>query len=321
MTRGTVTSVPAVAAILTLAGCGYVGEPLPPALNIPVAIAGLTAAQRAGQVVIRFTIPSLTTEQLPLDVVEEVELRVGVNRAEPFDINTWAASARRVGVAKLVPGEVIASTLSTEWTGSEIVVGARMRGGKGRWSQWSNLVSLPIVEPAPTPSAVKAESIPAGVKISWTAPAGLKFRVLRGESVLAETATNDYADATAEFGKEYVYQVIALRGAAESEPAPAVTITPLDTFAPATPAGLTLIAGTRSIELAWERSTESDFKSYRVYRAEGDGAFAVIAAEIEGPSYSDRTAESGKRYRYSLTASDLSGNESPRAAPVSIITP
>ena len=236
-------------ASLALAGCGYVGEPLPPALNIPVSITDLSALQRGGQVYVRFTIPGLTTEQLPVTGVEEVELRAGANKVEPFDTNAWASGARRIDVTKLTPGEVIVTAAAREWVGSEVIVGARMRNRKGRWSGWSNLATLNVVEPAVTPAGVTAGSIPTGAKLSWQGPVGLKFRVFRDATLLGEVAANEYADATAEFGKEYVYQVIAMRGAAESEPTAPIRFTPADVFAPATPGGLTLIAGTRSAEL------------------------------------------------------------------------
>jgi fibronectin type 3 domain-containing protein len=53
-----------------------------------------------------------------------------------------------------------------------------------------------------------------------------------------------------------------------------------------------------------------------VYRAQGDGAFGKLADTGEAPSYSDRTAESGKSYRYAVAAFDKLGNESDKSAPV-----
>ena len=308
-------------ALVCLTACGYIGEPLPPALNIPAPVADLAAIQRGPRLEIQFTLPGLTTEQLPLSSVEEIELRAGANRTEPFDVNTWAQSATRVPVTKLEPGPIQAATPSKDLAGSEAVLGVRMRNRKGRWSAWSNLVAMPIVEPAPTPVSANAESAPEGAKLTWQAPPGLKFRIVRDGKKLADTGTNEFADRTAEFGKDYVYQVIALRGAAESDPTAAIRITPKDTFPPATPAGLALIAGTQSAELAWERNTESDFASYRVYRADNGGPFTQIADSVPAPSYSDRAVESGKRYRYAISAVDLAGNESPHTEPASIAIP
>ena len=90
---------------------------------------------------------------------------------------------------------------------------------------------------------------------------------------------------------------------------------------PAIPAGLTVSAGLGSVELAWERNTEPDFKEYRVYRSEAEGPFAQIAAGLEAPSYSDHNIESGKRYRYRVQALDQAGNASEPSDPVEAIAP
>ena len=100
-----------------------------------------------------------------------------------------------------------------------------------------------------------------------------------------------------------------------------MTITPRDIFPPAVPAGLTASAGVGSVELAWERNTEPDFKEYRVFRAEGDGAFNQIAAGLDAPSYSDHAVESGKRYRYRISAVDQNGNVSEPSSPVEVTVP
>ena len=70
---------------------------------------------------------------------------------------------------------------------------------------------------------------------------------------------------------------------------------------------------TGTIELAWERSVESDFRGYNVYRSTGDGPFEKIASLIDVPTYSDREVKTGTRYRYAVTAVDQVGNESPRS--------
>ncbi len=106
-----------------------------------------------------------------------------------------------------------------------------------------------------------------------------------------------------------------------SEIAGPVSVTPKDIFPPAVPTGLTASIGIGSIEMAWERNTEPDFKEYRISRAEGSGAFVQIAAGLEAPTYSDRNVESGKHYRYRITAVDQSGNASEPSNPVEATAP
>ena len=82
------------------------------------------------------------------------------------------------------------------------------------------------------------------------------------------------------------------------------TFKPVDKFPPAVPAGVTAVPGTRSIELVWDRNTEKDFASYRVYR---DGK--QIALDITAPAYSDRDMKPGVKYEYQMTALDNPGTK------------
>ncbi|HEY3744185.1 MAG TPA: hypothetical protein VGL53_30275 [Bryobacteraceae bacterium] len=50
---------------VVLGGCGYVGYPLPPAINIPVPVTNLRAAQVGDQMIVEFTEPLHTTAGLP----------------------------------------------------------------------------------------------------------------------------------------------------------------------------------------------------------------------------------------------------------------
>jgi fibronectin type 3 domain-containing protein len=145
------------------------------------------------------------------------------------------------------------------------------------------------------------------------------MRVLRqaqGEpaAVLIGTGSGtEYVDTSAVIGKPYTYTAQFVAGTAESDVADPVSIVPADVFAPATPAGLAAVAGLQSVELAWERNTESDLRAYRVYRASGTGEFELVADGVEGPAYSDRQVQSGTVYRYQVSAIDAAGNESARS--------
>ena len=76
------------------AGCGYVGDPLPPLANVPSPVSDLAAIQRGGRIIVQFTVPVTTTEGHPIPPPLQLDLRAGT--AEQFDENQWAASARRI---------------------------------------------------------------------------------------------------------------------------------------------------------------------------------------------------------------------------------
>jgi len=316
-------SVLGIALILT--GCGYVGDPLPPALNIPLQIKDLSAVQRGNKLIVGFSIPAKTTEGLPVVSVEEVQVIAGPNDAAQFNVDVWAATARHLKTDKLKPGPVDIVEPIAGWQNKEVIVAVRLVNHKGRASQWSNLVIVPIVAPPVVPANIKAEATLEGVRLTWTASGATSYRIFRGNEDLAKTDKAEYLDKDTQFGKEYVYTLQAAMKAgeteAESELSAPLTFTPRDTFPPATPSGASAIAGTTTIELNWERNTEADFKSYRVYRAGTTGDFAVIADNVEAPAFSDRAIKAGTAYRYAITAVDQTGNESPKSNVVEITAP
>ena len=52
---------------------------------------------------------------------------------------------------------------------------------------------------------------------------------------------------------------------------PPAEITPKDKFPPEVPTGVTAAPGVNTIEVAWDRNTEADFKGYNVFRSVDGG--------------------------------------------------
>jgi fibronectin type 3 domain-containing protein len=107
----------------------------------------------------------------------------------------------------------------------------------------------------------------------------------------------------------------------QSEVSDPKVIVARDVFPPAVPTALTAITGVNTVDLAWNRNLEADFKGYHVYRALEDGPFTRIAELLPAAAYSDGKLESGKRYRYVVTAVDVNGNESARSQVAEAIAP
>ena len=314
-------------ALLVMSGCGYIGEPQYPALHIPIRVVDLAAVERGDKLEISFTIPAVTTEGLALMRPGEIDLRIGLAPAGGFELNQWAASARSVPVTSPEkPQGIQTSTPIDDFSGKEVIVGVRIASVKGRYSDWSNLVTVPIETPLPKPANIARESVPEGVRIHWNAPAESKFKIFRkvgdqsSPALLATLDESTYLDTTTEYGKTYTYYVQAIHGKTESDVAETEPLTPEDIFPPAVPAGLTASAAVSSVELAWERDTEPDLKGYRIFRAVNDGPFELLA-EVDVPSYSDTKVEAGKRYRYQVTAIDQTGHESKPSAEAAAALP
>src|SRR5260370_39696415 len=102
--------VPLAAAFLSFS-CGYIGEPLPPALHIPQRVADLSAVQKGSKILLQFTLPAQTTDNLDIRNPVSVELRVGP-ASVPFERGPWEAGAKifndlpvdRPAVAHILPG-------------------------------------------------------------------------------------------------------------------------------------------------------------------------------------------------------------------------
>ncbi len=321
------TRLAPIALAFFLAGCGYVGEPQPPALKIPVAVKDLKAHQSGAKILLEFTVPDRTTEELTLPRIGEIEIKGGAAPEGEFSTGAWAAAARSFDSPTPAPGATAHAEIpASGWVGKTLILGVRVANSNGRFSDWSNLVSFPVVEPLPRPESLASEAVTEGVRLRWRVAArpGLAFRILRrtGQDEqpvqVGRAESNEWTDTAARFGTSYEYRIQATLSAgnseAESEISDPVSILPRDTFAPATPKGLTAIAAAGAIELGWERNTESDLAGYAVYRSKNGGKFERIGERVTVPSFTDRGVENGAKYAYAVTSVDQEGNESPRSA-------
>jgi len=317
-----------IAALLLLTNCGYIGDPLPPLANVPLPVKDLGAMQRGDRIVVQFTAPTLTTEGHPIPPPVLLDLRAGP--ADQFEESQWAASARHIPAGTVADSIARYEIPVAGWTGKEIIFGARVVAGNGKESPWSNFVVVPIVAPPDKPAGLTATATPQGVRLTWQARA-TSFRVFRkaGDidyTAVADVTTPEWTDTATEFGKSYSYIVQGIvklddKRTAESEKSSEISIVPRDVFPPAPPKGIQASLAPNSIELNWDRNAEPDMAGYRVYRAEGGGAFEKVADIQAIPSYSDRSVEHGKTYHYAISAFDQAGNESPRSAPLDVAMP
>jgi hypothetical protein len=311
------------AVVLSLAGCGYVGDPLPPLANIPLRVTDLAAVQRGATVIAQFKVPQLTTEGMKIKDDVSLDLRAGP-AGDPFAEAEWAANARQFQPTRTEAGYVRYVLPVGQWPSRDVVIGVRVIGANGKTAGWSNFAVVAVVPPPEQPRDVRAEAVTEGIKITWKAQ-GSRFRVFRrsGDQPLAMIATADrpeWIDTSVEAGHPYTYlvQTVVKTGEreAESEPSSEITVTPEDRFPPAVPTGLRAVTSTASIELVWDQNSEPDLAGYRIYRAPADGDFERLAETSGGPSFSDRSAERGKVYRYAVSAFDKAGNESKRSEAV-----
>jgi len=129
-----------------------------------------------------------------------------------------------------------------------------------------------------------------------------------------------HTDKSAPLGSTACYVVRAVasvRPLIESGPSNESCVGVRDVAAPATPAGLAILPRENGLQALWSPSTEPDLAGYRLYRAAGDGPSDKLAELPPGTTdFLDETARKGVVYRYSLSAFDQAGNESPPSAAV-----
>lgn len=296
-----------------LAGCGYVGPPQPPALNLPQPIADLSAVQTGDKIVVRFTTPTQTTENLPITKLRTIELAVGTDAS--------LGNARHV---QIPPDELGAREFpidAREWIGQQVTVGIRTTGQSGRESDWSNRRLISVGTPLNKPTGIVPSNTAQGVALRWTGNAS-RYRVFRSIlddpmpvfEMAGESDTAEFVDTLTVFGARYAYVVMGISGDSQESPrSEPVEIETVDKFAPAIPTGLSASSQGNAVDLSWTPSTEDDLGGYNLFRAVDDGPFALYQRNLSLPAYHDTSVESGKRYRYSVSAIDKSGNESERA--------
>jgi len=233
----------------------------------------------------------------------------------------------------------------------------RTRASAKKESDESNVVDLPVHVAADPIGDVKAEITQPAVVLTWTppqrtlvgpAPPIAVYRIYRaeaeagaagttGENVklksplakIGESESASFRDAQFEFGKTYVYSVRSViqpgGEALESADSNALAVTPKDTFPPAAPQGLVLALVPSQgevaahVELSWAISPEADIAGYNAYRTEQPGApgTRLNTELLLTPAFRDMNMQPGRRYFYTVTAVDRSGNESSPSEAVS----
>ena len=101
-----------------------------------------------------------------------------------------------------------------------------------------------------------------------------------------------------------------------------VKFKPVDIFAPAPPASITVAAAPGTISIFFAVNIETDVVGYKIYRSTDpqlplDRWTNLTAEMLKTNTFQDTKVESGKTYYYYLTATDKFGNVS---APSEIVS-
>lgn len=332
--------------VLALAGCASTGPPRAPSLDLPQTVRDLAAERFGNHVDLHWTVPTLTTDRQPL---RRKRGGAGPLTAEVCRIEA-GSTCLTVAHFSVIAGEVASTrdVLSAPLTAGEprlLQYRVRVLNEQGRSAEWSRDADVAAGKALPAVTALSGVTTDRGIQLTWqrqasrpgqkmllkeqiaagsALPEHAKTRVLSVDGDPGGTVDPDLAIGTRAIFTLYRSAAISLQGAdvvLNGDPATVTVTRQRDTFAPAVPAGLLAVsvqleAAAPEIDLSWEPDTEADLLGYFVYRAEAGSTVQpqrLTPTAVTVISYRDFAVSPGRRYRYSVSAVDRSGNESAKS--------
>jgi hypothetical protein len=332
-----------------MVGCGYVGEPLPPLIQIPGRISDLTAIQFGKHIKLSWTVPKFNTDGSAVTTLSRIEIYRLLSKSDStvtIDGKLFVQSA----IKWMVLDE---ANFGAYREGEKLVLADRLQGldereifqgffsyaikainQKKQDAGFSNLVTLKML-PVPTPpEGVHFSFGEQFIELSWQGPtynidgspveASLKFNVYRNltpearvKELLTRTPLEEtrFKDTSMVLGQTYYYVVRSVintpEGPIESFDSQERKVKNVDTYPPRAPAEVVAIGNGDSISLVWLPNTETDLAGYYVYRSGEEHDYQMLTEQmITAASYVDKSVQKGKTYSYQIKAVDRNGNES-----------
>ena len=320
-----------------LAACGVPGPPLPPLLEILAPVSNLSAVQIGHRVRLAWAPPRLTTEGTRARRLDRIEV-FGAFLPSGAPLSSFAEQSRRLAIlpALEIPAEQAETVqefdLEPSQIGQQAFFAVKAINDQGKDAGFSNQVSLQISNLPEPPSDLEALVTETAIRLQWKpaersafggpppVPGG--YEVYRADAAtpaagerIGTAASLSFEDTSFTLGQRYVYSVRAFVRTGESVAvtphSAALAVIAADRFPPKAPQNVRAIAVPGAVELSWSPGTEADLAGYTVYRSAG-GAFQKLHSELLTlPLFRDATITPAARYRYQVTATDNSGNESP----------
>lgn len=241
----------------------------------------------------------------------------------PADIAARAARLSAVAIAAAVMGAAAQATaaamppLAAAPTYAVRLYSVRGLTKGGRPGPPSTRVEIPLVDPPPPPPPPTLAATETAIVLTWiplVSMAPLTYNVYKagGSDPInaGPIADGHYERAGIEFGTEECFALRSVQTIAaitlESESTEPACLTPRDTFPPAAPRGVSLVAGAGVMNLSWDANKEGDLGGYLVLRGDvpGDTLQPLTPAPIASTSYEDKTVRPGVRYAYAIVAVD-----------------
>jgi len=338
---------------LTLSACGKRHPPLPPVERVPQRTELLSGVQRGNQVILNWPAPRRNASDESVQSIRRVDVyRLAEDVDDPLPLTEEEFSARATLIGSVSEEQITAAKDTLAYTDelslSEPVrlrYAVRYVNAAGQRASFSNFL---LIEPAASVSqppvvAPSPEVSENAITVRWDAPLSnvdetrpanlLGYNVYRSNGSQNEPAgtplnarpinATSFADQSFTFGEEYVYVIRAVSLGTGGEPVEslnsnAVTVKPLDTFPPAPPKGLTVVASPTPLRVSvfFATNTERDVAGYDLYRSTDPDLpkkdWTKLNRDLlQRTTFQDEAVKSGQKYFYYVVAVDTAGNASP----------
>ena len=344
-----------VLCLICLVGCGKRRPPQPPVERVQQRTEFLSGAQQGNEVILSWPAPQRNAPDSSVQSIRRIDVyRLAEKPGAPLALteDEFAARATVVGFVTYEQIQTAGDTVTyrdvLELAGqpTRLRYAIRYVNASGQRAAFSNFLSIePAARIAQAPTLLSpAKVLEDSITITWQAPAAnidnstpvnlLGYNVYRTDESQTEsgnqplnatpiTAT-EYADKSFQFGNNYRYVVRAVSlgtGGAQVESlnSNAVSVAPLDTFAPAAPERPSVAAPEPSsarLAIFFAANKETDIAGYNIYRSTDPDLpkpnwTKLNATLLTRTTYQDDKVESGKTYYYYIVAVDKAGNVSP----------
>jgi len=332
-------SVFLLAAVLTVGGCGYKSDPVPPESVVPRAIDDLRYSIDESGVRLTWSYPVKTIKGSEIVDISSFD----IYRAVVPLSDICSTCPIPFGEPIEIPGGV------TSEGGKRRVAEYRtalLRSGhkyffkvRSRTSWWadsidSNIVSFLWHIPAVAPEELTLVEDDSRISLSWkpvttlidgsTAESAITYQVLRSqggkdfETIGSSVADPKFIDSRVINGQKYFYkvqsQLIVESNLVDGGVSEVVSGSPIDKTPPPPPSGLRAVHTGSAIKIFWDPSSDTAVAGYRVYRRSADKKKPELIGEVkpEFTLFVDNQPPKDTRVFYSITAIDGStpANES-----------
>jgi hypothetical protein len=331
------------------AGCGKIGDPLPPIPRAPLVIQELQVVQQGTELILSFPLIR-NARATKLQRIEVYRLVESDSDPQGVTIETFSARASLITSIEQIPDKTSTITfrealdLKSSARNLRYRYSVRLVNQAGQAADFSNYAMIvPLFDLALPPTGLNVAQQERQIDLNWSAPAanesgtapanvaGYNLYRRSGDAVVklnSEPLTQPrFTDRNFVFGAEYQYTVRALSllpgsaslaSAIESNESAPLAHSPKDTFPPAAPNPVTLASIGGLVSLFWPLNQEPDVAGYNIYRAESDQTppqqWVKLNAQLhKTASFRDDRVQVGKEYFYQVTAVDTYGNESLRS--------